>query len=149
MLRATQEEIQMSDAPKPLPGNQGPYSLKGKVAVISGGSSGIGAATAQRLAADGAIVWVGYNTGLERAQKVAASLPGSGHQAVHLPMTDSAAITRAAAAVGAAHGKVDILVNSAAVTRAVPHADLDGLDDALFDQVLITNVRAPSAPSAT
>jgi 3-oxoacyl-[acyl-carrier protein] reductase len=145
MLRATQEEIQMSDAPKPLPGNQGPYSLKGRVAVISGGSSGIGAATAQRLAADGAIVWVGYNTGLERAQAVAASLPGSGHQAVHLPMTDSAAIARAAAAVGAAHGKVDILVNSAAVTRAVPHADLDGLDDALFDQVMITNVRGPFA----
>ena len=135
----------MSDTSTPRPGNQGPYDLNRRVAVISGGSSGIGAATARRLAAAGAVIWAGYNTGIERAEALVASLPGTGHQILHLPITDSAALAKAAATVGAAHGKVDILVNSAAVTRAVRHADLDGLDDALFDQVMITNVRGPFA----
>ncbi len=134
-----------ADRPTARPGSQGEYSLPGRVAVISGGSSGIGAATARRLAEAGAIVWVGYNTGADRAAALVASLPGAGHQVLHLPMTDSQAIAAAAARVGAAHGKVDILVNSAAVTRAVRHDDLEGLDDALFDQVLITNVRGPFA----
>jgi 3-oxoacyl-[acyl-carrier protein] reductase len=62
-----------------------------------------------------------------------------------LPITDSAALGRAAQIVGKAHGRVDVLINSAAVTRAVKHDDLDGLDDALFDQVMITNVRGPFA----
>jgi len=135
----------VSETKTARPGGQGEYVLKGRVAVISGGSSGIGAATARRLVAAGAIVWVGYNTGVERAAALVASLPGSGHQALHLPMTDSAAIGRAAQKVGAAHGRVDVLINSAAVTRAVKHDDLDGLDDALFDQVMITNVRGPFA----
>jgi 3-oxoacyl-[acyl-carrier protein] reductase len=135
----------MTEAPKARPGAQGEYSLKGRVAVISGGSSGIGAATARRLAGAGAVVWVGYNTGADRAAALVASLPGSGHQPVYLPVTDSAALARAAAAVAAAHGHVDILVNSAAVTRAVRHDDLDALDDELFDRVLITNVRGPFA----
>jgi 3-oxoacyl-[acyl-carrier protein] reductase len=134
-----------TERPVARPGAQGEYDLKGRVAVISGGSSGIGAATARRLAAAGATVWVGYNTGAERAAAVVAELPGSGHQVLHLPMTDSAAINAAAAKVGKAHGKVDVLVNSAAVTKAVKHDDLEALDDALFDLVMTTNVRGPFA----
>jgi len=126
-------------------GGQGAYALQGRVAVVTGGSNGIGAATVKRLAEAGASVVVGYNAGKDRAEALIAGLAGSGHQALRVPMEDSAAIAAAAAAVGLRFGKVDVLVNSAGVTRAVPHADLDGLDDATFDRILATNVRGPFA----
>jgi 3-oxoacyl-[acyl-carrier protein] reductase len=125
-------------------GGQGEYRLEGRVAVVTGGSSGIGAATVRRLAAAGASVVIGYNSGADRAAALVAELPGPGcHLALHIPMEDSAAIRDAAAKVEAAYGRCDVLVNSAGVTRAVPHADLEGLDDASFDRILITNVRGP------
>jgi 3-oxoacyl-[acyl-carrier protein] reductase len=124
-------------------GGQGEYGLKGRVAVVTGGSSGIGAATAKRLAAAGARVVVGYNNGRDRAELLLRQLAGDGHLALHIPMEDSAAIAAAAETVRQQCGRTDVLVNSAAVTRAVAHADLDGLDDATFDRILITNVRGP------
>jgi 3-oxoacyl-[acyl-carrier protein] reductase len=124
-------------------GDLGEYTLTGRVAVVTGGSSGIGAATVRRLAAAGATVVVGYNAGLDRAKALVAALPGHGHMAVHLPMEDSAAIRKAAADVEASLGRTDILVNSAGFTKAVPHGDLDAMDDETFDRILIANVRGP------
>ncbi len=126
-------------------GNLGEYALAGKVAVVTGGSNGIGAATVRRLAAAGATVVIGYNAGADRAAALLSELPGTGHLALRVPMEDSAAIEAAAAETQKKLGRVDVLVNSAAFTRAVPHADLVALDDALFDRVLITNVRGPFA----
>ncbi|WP_439597567.1 SDR family NAD(P)-dependent oxidoreductase [Falsiroseomonas sp.] len=125
------------------PGALGPYDLNGKVAVITGGSSGIGAASARRLAALGATIAIGYNSGRDRAEALAAELPGRGHLPLHLPMADTAAIRAAAAEVESRLGRADVLVNSAGTTRAVPHADLEALDDETFDRILITNVRGP------
>jgi 3-oxoacyl-[acyl-carrier protein] reductase len=127
------------------PGNLGEYGLEERVAVVTGGSSGIGAATVRRLAAAGATCVVGYKAGLDRARALIAELPGRGHLALPMPMEDSAALRAAAAEVRAALGRCDVLVNSAAMTRAVPHADLEALDDALIDQVLVANVRGPFA----
>ena len=116
-------------------------SLAGKVAVVSGGSSGIGAATVRRLAAAGARVAVGYHRGADRAAALIAALPGSGHRALAMVLEDSRSLEAAAATVREAFGRADILVNSAGFTRPVPHGDLAALDDALWDAILTANVR--------
>jgi 3-oxoacyl-[acyl-carrier protein] reductase len=120
-------------------------SLGGKVAVVTGASSGIGAASARLFAEAGARVVVGYNKGADRAGAVVGELAGGGHKAMHLPLEDTAQIKQVAAAVRVEFGRADILVNSAGFTRMVPHHDLDALDDDLIDQVLTANVRGPFA----
>jgi 3-oxoacyl-[acyl-carrier protein] reductase len=119
--------------------------LSGKVAVVTGASSGIGAASARLFAEAGAKVVVGYNQGVDRAKAVVAALKGGGHTAMRLPLEDTAQINKAAAAVKEEYGRADILVNSAGFTRMVPHHDLDALDDDLIDRVLTANVRGPFA----
>ena len=120
-------------------------SLKDKVAVVTGGSNGIGAATARLLAAEGATVYVGYNKGRERAERIVAELPGSGHKPVQIVLEDSGSIRHAAKTVGDAHGRADIVVNSAGFTKPVPHGDLEAMTDDLIDALMIANVRGPFA----
>src|ERR1051325_7126890 len=119
--------------------------LTAKVAVITGASSGIGAASARLFAEAGARVVVGYNKGADRAKAVVEGLAGTGHKSMRLPLEDSAEIRKAAAAVREEFGRADILVNSAGFTRMVAHHDLEALDDDLIDQVLTANVRGPFA----
>lgn len=119
--------------------------LEGKIAVVIGGSSGIGAASAKMLADAGATVAVGYHRGRDRAEAVRGALPGSGHSTFAIQVDESASVRAAADAVLAGHGRVDVLVNSAGTTLPLPHDDLEGLDDALIDTILASNVRGPFA----
>lgn len=121
----------------------GPSPLAGKVAVVTGGSNGIGAATVRMLAEAGATVVIGYNASRQRAETLCAELPGQGHSVQQITNENSASITALVANLHGKHGRCDILVNSGGTTRPVPHADLDQLTDALFDQIMITNVRGP------
>jgi 3-oxoacyl-[acyl-carrier protein] reductase len=120
-------------------------SLTGKVALVTGGGGGIGSAICQRLAVAGAQVIVNYNSNAQKAEAVAAALPGENHLAIQASVTDSAALSQMAAQVRERYGKLDLLVNNAGITRPVPHADLDGLEDEWIDRILQTNFRGAFA----
>jgi 3-oxoacyl-[acyl-carrier protein] reductase len=119
--------------------------LKNKIAVVTGGSNGIGAATVRMLAAEGANVVICYNKGRARAEALHAELPKADHRLQPLTVEDAASVRRLAEDVRSAFGRADILVNSAGFTRPVPHADLEALDDALIDGIMAANVRGPFA----
>jgi 3-oxoacyl-[acyl-carrier protein] reductase len=120
-------------------------SLANKVVVVSGGGGGIGSAICLACAAAGASVVATYDQGEARANELVARLPGEGHLAVHAPVNDSQALGRLAALVAERYGTLDILVNNAGVTRPVPHADLDALDDELIDWIFRVNWRGAFA----
>jgi 3-oxoacyl-[acyl-carrier protein] reductase len=120
-------------------------SLLGKVAVVTGGAGGIGSAICRALAHAGVRVVLTYHDNAARAELLARELPGAEHLAVRASVEDSAALTQLAEQVAARYGRLDILVNNAGITRPVPHADLDGLDDETIDRILRVNVRGPFA----
>ncbi|MFF5955797.1 SDR family oxidoreductase [Streptomyces luteogriseus] len=115
-------------------------TLDGKVALVTGGSRGIGAATAVRLAREGADVAVSYVNGKEAAEDVVRAVEALGRRAVAL-RADTGDATEAAGVVDAAAealGGLDILVNNAGVGVLGP---LDTLSLADVDRVLDINVR--------
>jgi 3-oxoacyl-[acyl-carrier protein] reductase len=119
--------------------------LSSKVAVIIGGSGGIGAAAAQALAAEGATVVVTWRSGQAAAEALLAKLPSSGHLAHRAVVEDTPTLTSLAGDVVAALGRCDILVNSAGYTRPIPIGDLDALTDDFIDDMFKVNWRGQFA----
>ena len=113
--------------------------LAGKTAVVTGGSSGIGAACVQLLARHGARVVIGYNAGRGRAETLCWNLPGEGHEVAHIPLEEYAMHESTAHSLGERFGAIDILVNSAGRTQRVPHQDLERMDARLFSDILLAN----------
>ncbi|WP_034263363.1 SDR family NAD(P)-dependent oxidoreductase [Actinospica robiniae] len=116
--------------------------LEGKVALVTGGSRGIGAAVALRLAEEGADVAVTYETSAERAAEVVEQIKGLGRRALAV-RADCAAPEALVGAVNEAagtFGALDVLVNNAAVYITGP---LEELGEAEIDRTLAVNVRAP------
>ena len=119
--------------------------LRDSTAVVIGGSGGIGSATARVLAEAGAAVVVTYHSREDAARALVGSLPGSGHAAFPARMDDTPSLVALADFVGRDRGRCDVLVNSAGFTKAVPHADLDALDDGFLDRMWAVNWRGPFA----
>ena len=120
-------------------------ALQGKVAVVTGGGGGIGSAVCRKLAEEGTHIVIIYHQNKIDAETVLASLAGENHMITQAAVHDSTALTALAAEIDERYGTVDILVNNAGVTRFVPHADLDGLDDDLIDQIFRVNWRGAFA----
>jgi 3-oxoacyl-[acyl-carrier protein] reductase len=116
-----------------------------RVTLVVGGSGGIGSATSRLLAERGHRVIVGYNANRAAADEVVGSLTGLGHASLQIQVTDAASVSAAARWITDDVGRLDALVNSSGVTRPVPHADLDGLDDDLIDEIFRANWRGPFA----
>lgn len=111
-----------------------------KVALVTGSASGIGEATARRLAADGMTVVVHSRSSREAGLALAEELGGSYLQA------DLAVEAQAAALVPRAleaHGRLDVLVNNAGISWPVPHAELDALSADDWRRILDVNLIAP------
>ena len=119
--------------------------LREQVAVVTGGGGGIGSAICRRLAEAGAQVVITYNRNQGKARAAANALAGGNHLIICAPVDDSAAQARLADAIADKYGRLDILVNNAGITKAVPHADLDGLDDETIDRIFRVNWRGAFA----
>lgn len=120
--------------------------LQGKAALVTGGSRGIGAAIARRLAAEGADVAITYVNGADKAEAVVAQIQASGRRAVAIKADnrDADAVERSVREAAQALGRLDILVNSAGIWRAEP---VDSLSLADFDESIEVNLRAPFVAS--
>jgi len=116
------------------------FGLDGKVALVTGGSRGIGRATAKVLAAQGAKVVVAYASQQAAADELVASLLSAGRQAeaVQLDVADTARVDAVIGEVVKRHGKLDVLVANAGVSV---DALLLRLKDEDFDRMMAVNVR--------
>jgi 3-oxoacyl-[acyl-carrier protein] reductase len=114
-------------------------SLSGKVALITGGSRGIGAAVARRFAAAGSQVAIGYQARSDAAATLAAEITGAGGQCLTVQgdITDDDAARRIAIDTVARFGRIDILVNCAGIG---PYRPLGAMDAAFIRAILDANV---------
>jgi len=119
--------------------------LQGQAALVTGGGGGIGRAICRRLAAAGAQIIITYSRDQGKARAAANALAGGDHLIIRAPVDDSEAQSRLAAVIAEKYGRLDILVNNAGITKAVPHADLAGLDDETIDQIFRVNWRGAFA----
>src|SRR6516164_5526354 len=116
-------------------------TLRGKVALVTGGSRGIGAAIASELAEAGAAVAVNYLQHADRANELVETLRAAGGRAIaaQCDVSQAPAVAKMVEQVKSALGPVDILINNAgiAITRGV-----DDLSEADFDQTIAVNLKS-------
>jgi 3-oxoacyl-[acyl-carrier protein] reductase len=116
-------------------------SLDTKVALVTGGSRGIGAAIAERLARDGAAVAITFTSAPEKADAVVAGIEAAGGRAlaIRADSADADAVRAAVARTVETLGGLDVLVNNAGIAKMAP-LDAFTLED--FDRTVAINVRA-------
>jgi 3-oxoacyl-[acyl-carrier protein] reductase len=119
--------------------------LEGRAALVTGGGTGVGAATALRLAGLGCQVAVNYSRSREAAEDVAARAEAAGSKAiaVRADVSQDAECRRLVAETLRAFGRLDVLVNNAGTTVFVPHADLERVADEDWDRILAVNLKGP------
>lgn len=116
--------------------------LSKRVAIITGSSSGVGAATARLLSSLGCNVLINYNSNADGARQVAADCEQQGVETLIFAanVAEDADCCAMVAAAVEKWGRVDILVNNAGTTKFVEHSNLDGLNAEDFQRIYGVNV---------
>ena len=119
--------------------------LQGKAAIVTGGGTGVGQATALRLAEHGCSVLVNYSRSQEGAERTAAECEKRGVRslAFRADVSRDADCRAMAAAAEERFGRLDVLVNNAGFTKFVAHSDLEGLEIEDWQRILGVNLIGP------
>lgn len=114
--------------------------LVGRVAIVTGGAKGLGAAYAKSLASEGAVAIV---ADIQDATQVLSQIQTTGGQARAIPtdVSDEASVAALVKAVRSEWGRTDILVNNAAVYASLAPVAFQDIDASLWDRVMAVNVR--------
>jgi 3-oxoacyl-[acyl-carrier protein] reductase len=118
--------------------------LAGRVAIVTGGGTGIGRATSLRLAKAGArAVVVNYSRSRDDATTTASEVRALGSEAVthQADVADESQVKAMVASAVDRFGGLDVLVNNAGMTHFIPHQDLDALTDEVWDDILRVNLK--------
>ncbi len=118
--------------------------LTSRVALVTGGATGIGRATVLSLAKAGASgIAINYRTAKAEAEQLAAEVQKMRSEAlcVRADVKNEGQVRQMIEQIGERFGRLDILVNNAGVTHWVPIADLEGLTDAMWDDILDVNLK--------
>jgi 3-oxoacyl-[acyl-carrier protein] reductase len=119
--------------------------IEGKAAVVTGGGTGVGRATALELARGGCSVLVNYSKSKDDAEQTAADVRALGVKgiAIQADVSDDAACRRMAETAHKEFGRLDILVNNAGTTEFIPHHELDRLTTDAWNRILGVNLIGP------
>jgi 3-oxoacyl-[acyl-carrier protein] reductase len=123
------------------------FSMKTErsVALVTGGSKGIGKACALAFAQAGVSVVVNYNRSAAAAEEVVKAVRGAGGEAdaMGADVSDDTQVRGLMDAVQKRHGRLDYLINNAGWSTRVPHAEMEALTDEIWEKTLRTNLHGP------
>jgi len=119
--------------------------LKGRVALVTGGGTGMGRAMCLKFASEGAGVAVNYSKSQKQAEEVAeaARQMGAPALAIRADVSEDQGARRLVEETAAKLGRLDILVNNAGWTRRVNHRELEGLTEEILERTWAVNVKGP------
>ncbi len=119
--------------------------LKGKVALVTGGGTGLGREISRQLAQEGMHVAVNYSRSQQDAEDTVKEIKELGIEAqtVQADVAKLDDIKRMVSEVAEKFGRIDLLINNAGVTKFVPFSNLDGLEEEDWDRILAVNTKAP------
>lgn len=117
--------------------------LRGQVALVTGGGTGIGRATSLVLAGRGVAVAVNYSRSEDEAKEVVRTITTSGGRAItaRADVSKDQEVRAMVEQIAAELGSPGLLVNNASVTRLIPLADLEALTEEVWDTILAVNVK--------
>lgn len=118
--------------------------LKGKVALITGGGTGLGREIALQLAQEGMRIGVNYSRSREEAEQTVNDLKAQGveAQAFQANVAKRDEVSQMIAGVEEAFGRLDLLIHNAGTTRFIPMNDLDAVTEEAWDELMAVNTKA-------